>query len=452
MDAKQLKSLISEYTDAHRAEFFELEHKVWEVPELALNEHKSSAYHVEFLKARGFDVLEKAAGMDTAYVATKGSGSPVIGFSAEFDALPGLSQKVKTTKDPIIPEGPGHGCGHNLLGVGSVLAACALAYALEKTGTPGTVKVFGAPAEELCIGKPLMGNAGLFNGTDAVFDWHPMATNYACPSTCPAYFSIKYHFKGRTAHGNSPWYGRSALDAAMLMAHGIEMLREHIPPAPGGSGVSHSAAHTINYTFSDTGPEFASVVPDHAVLWCVGRMSTSELMSDVIRRIGLCADGAAMATETTVEPEYIAASHEMLPNEALARVVNDNLLEIGAPDYTAEERAFIAELQKNEGQEPYWDNNIQPFTLRPGPVVDSSEYTWVCPYNMLIINLGPGPGWHNWMVTACSGSTLGEKAMEKAGRIMAASAADVIANPKVLEEAKAEWAEHMKGREYKSLI
>jgi aminobenzoyl-glutamate utilization protein B len=159
-----------------------------------------------------------------------------------------------------------------------------------------------------------------------------------------------------------------------------------------------------------------------------------------------------MATETQVEEEYLAASHEMLPNEALARVVYDNLVEIGVPEFTEEEKQFVMDCQKNEGQAPFWDNSIKEFRHYSGPVVDSSEYSWVCPYNMLVLNLGPGPGWHNWMVTACAGNTHGQKALDRAGQIMASAAADIICDPALLSKAKAEHAEVMKGRVYKSLM
>ncbi|MDR2771335.1 MAG: peptidase dimerization domain-containing protein, partial [Clostridiales Family XIII bacterium] len=314
-------------------------------------------------------------------------------------------------------------------------------------GLSGTIKLFGTPAEELCIGKPFMGSQGVFDGVDIVLDWHPWAGSAVNYSTCPAYFNVKYHFHGRTAHGNAPWHGRSALDAAILQAHAIELLREHYPPGP-----SPTAAHTINYTFSDTGPEFASVVPDRATLWCIGRFSTAELVSEIIGRVDACAEGAALATETTVTKEYITASHEMLSNETAARVLYENLIAAGDVVFTAEEKAFVETMQKEEGQTPFWADEIIPPASVAMAVTDAAEYSWVAPYGILILNLGPGPGWHNWMVAACAGGSHGEKTLDKAGLILASAAADFLEDDALLQKAKAEWAEKMKGRTYGSLL
>lgn len=384
--------------------------------------------------------------MPTAFVGTYGSGKPVIGFSVEYDALPGLSQKVLDHKEPVVESAPGHGCGHNLLGTGALMAATALKEAMRKYGLPGTIKVFGTPAEELCIGKPVMGNSGIFDGIDILLDWHPSEESGAEYVTCPAYFNIRYHYKGQTAHGNAPWYGRSALDAAILQGHAIEMLREHIEPS------QTSAAHTINYTFSDTGPEFASVVPDRATLWCIGRFTTSEQVSDVISRIDRCAEGAALATGTSVEKEYITASHELIPNKTVSQTIYNNLLEIGSVRFTEEEKHFVHNMQKEEGQETFWSETIRPFGGGSMGVIDSSEYSWAAPYGILTLALGPGPGWHNWMITACSGGSHGQKVMNKAAQILAASAVDFVLDENLIKAARAEWKERMGGRKYKSLL
>jgi aminobenzoyl-glutamate utilization protein B len=444
-----VKQHIATYIEENREAYHALSKAIWEKPELGLEEYEAHRLHTEFLKERGFRVESGVADMPTAYVATWGEGKPVIGFSAEYDALPGLSQNVTPHKAPVKEGAPGQGCGHNLLGVAGVLAAVSLKEAMRKQGLSGTVKVFGTPAEELCVGKPFMGAAGVFDGTDVILDWHPWAYSASHYATCPAYFNVKYHFHGRTAHGNAPWHGRSALDAAVLQAHAIELLREHYPPGP-----SPNAAHTINYTFSDTGPEFASVVPDRATLWCIGRFSTGELISEIIPRVDKCAEGAALATGTTVTKEYITASHEMLPNETIARVLYDNLIAAGDVAFTEEEKAFVAEMQKEDGQEPYWMGgaDVPAPEAMPIAVTDSAEYSWVAPFGILLLNLGPGPGWHNWMVTACAGGSLGEKTLEKAGLVLASSAADFLADGELLQKAKTEWAEKMKGRTYGSLL
>ncbi|MDR2354656.1 MAG: amidohydrolase [Clostridiales Family XIII bacterium] len=443
----EIKRCIAAYIEENRDAYHKLSKAIWDKPELGMEEYEAHRLHTEFLRERGFRVESPVAGMPTAYVATFGEGRPVIGFSAEYDALPGLSQKVSPHKEAIRPGAPGQGCGHNLLGVAALLAACALRDAMQKRGFSGTIKIFGTPAEELCIGKPFMGSAGVFDGVDLILDWHPWAGSSAHYVTCPAYFNVKYHYRGRTAHGNAPWHGRSALDAAILQAHAIELLREHYPPGP-----SETAAHTINYTFSDTGPEFASVVPDRATLWCIGRFSTAELVTAIIGRVDACAEGAALATGTTVTKEYITATHEMIPNETVAGVLYENLIAEGDVAFTAEEKAFVAEMQKEEGQAPFWAAAVPPPVSAAMAVTDAAEYSWVAPYGILILNLGPGPGWHNWMVAACAGGSHGEKTLDKAGRVLASAAADFLENDALLQRAKAEWAAKMEGRTYGSLL
>jgi aminobenzoyl-glutamate utilization protein B len=447
-NAKDVKRCVSEYIEANRDEYHRLSKAIWEKPELGMEEYEAHRLHTEFLKSKGFSVESGVASMPTAYVATWGEGKPFIGFSAEYDALPGLSQNVTPHKDPVRPGAPGQGCGHNLIGAAAVLAAVSLKEAMIKNAVKGSIKVFGTPAEELCVGKPFMGGEGVFDGLDLVLDWHPWAGSSVHYATCPAYFNVKYHFSGRTAHGNAPWHGRSALDAAVLQAHAIELLREHYPPS-----TSLAAAHTINYTFSDTGPEFASVVPDRATLWCIGRFSTAELVRDIIGRVDKCAEGAAMATGTTVRKDYITASHEMLPNEIVANVIYDNLIAAGDVAFTEEEKAFVTAMQKEEGQEPFWagDAPLPPDTASIA-VTDAAEYSWVAPYGILLLNLGPGPGWHNWMVTACAGGSLGEKTLEKASQVLACSAVDFLLDGELLQKAKTEWADKMKGRTYGSLL
>ena len=443
----EIKQFILQYIQENCEIYFDMARRIWEKPELGMEEHFASKLLADFLENQGFSVERAAAGMPTAFVATWGEGKPVIGFSMEYDALPGLSQKAQWQQEPVRCGAPGHGCSHNLLGVGGAMAAVAFKNAAEKFGLHCTIKAFGTPAEELCIGKPAMGNAGYFRGLDCVLDWHPSALTDASYRKCPAYFSVKYHYHGRTSHGNSPWHGRSALDGAQLQAHAIEMLREHILPGPGPQ-----AANTMNYTFSDTGPEFPSVVPDRATLWCIGRFETSAQLADALARVDNTARGAALATGTSVEIEYLAASHEQLPNETLQRVLQSNLELLGDVEFTAEEQEFVMQMQRQTGQDCWWMEAPVPFGFKYAFVTDSSEYSWEAPYAILEVNLGPGPAWHNWMVTACSGTSHGNKCMQKGAEILAAAAVDVVTDSALLEACKAEWRERLGGREYHSLL
>ena len=446
--ANEVKQFIESYIKENNAVYHEMSDKIWERPELGMEEFEAFEIQTSFLEENGFTVEKGVAGMPTAYVATYGEGSPVIGFSSEYDALPGLSQKISDVKDPVVEGAPGQGCGHNLLGVAAMFAVMSLKEAKEKLNLPGTIKLFGTPAEEICVGKPFMGNAGVFNGVDLFLDWHPMSYNAAQYLVCHSYFNVKYHFSGRTSHGNSPWHGRSALDAAILQAHAIEMLREHLVP-----GYGEDAAHTINYTFSDTGPEFASVVPDKASLWCIGRFTNSDQVKEAIARIDNCADGAALATGTTVRKEYITASHNMIPNSVASKALYDNLVEIGPVDFTEEEKETIFRMQENEGVEKYWEGDtIREFCAGAMAVTDAAEYSWVAPYGLFQLATGPGRGWHNWMVTMCSGTTYGYKGINKAAQILASTAIDFIDDPELLQKAQDEFNERTEGLEYGSLL
>jgi aminobenzoyl-glutamate utilization protein B len=221
------------------------------------------------------------------------------------------------------------------------------------------------------------------------------------------------------------------------------MMREHLPPG------KETAANTVNYTFSNTGPEFPSVVPDKASSWYVGRFIDSQMMADAIKRIDKCADAAALATETTVQKEYIAATHEMIPNTVAARTGRKNLLEFGVPEFTEEEREFLYAMQDSAGQERFEiGSDVKPYEETWMSVTDSSEYSWFAPLSLLHVALGPGPGWHNWMVTACAGRSHGVKAVNAAARAVAATAVDFILDARLLAEAREDQKKRLNGRTY----
>lgn len=436
------------WIEGHQKELIELSQKVWEFAELGLEERRSSKLIIDFLSTKNFAIDKGLAGIPTAFIATCGSGKPVIGINCEYDALPGLSQEVIPKKLPVIPGAPGHGCGHNLLGPGGVGAAVALKVIIEKHGLPGTIKVLGAPAEEVCIGKPYMAQVGLFKGFDAIIDWHPYYLNRVLYDTCNAYFNMKFHFKGRAAHGNSPWEGRSALDSAILMGHAIELLREHIPPG------EPTAANTINYTFSDVGPEYPNVVPDRSTLWCVGRIQTVDQMQPILTQIKNCAEGAALSMGTEITEEFITVTHEKIPNAVLSGVMYRNLVNLGVPFYTPEEEKFARDLQTScNAPEIGMDRQIQP--LGPGStgVTDNSEYSWFAPFVMASIACAPpGVGWHNWQVNAAVNSGLGWKGMLLAAKVLMSTGVDLLLNEGLIEEAQEEFKKRIGGREYRPLL
>ena len=442
------KSFIDTYIRNNAKEFFSYADAIWTYAELGCSEHKSSKLLCKLLESHGFKVTSGVAQMPTAFVAEWGTGSPVIGFNCEYDALPGLSQNESTDKNPVVPGAPGHGCGHNILGVGSIMAAVALKSWMQGVNASGIIRVFGTPAEEICVGKPYMARDGIFEGCDAILDWHPWDKNGANYDTCNAYFNIKYHFSGRTAHGNSPWEGRSALDTGLLMGHAIEMLREHIPPN------TPDAANTINYTFSDVGPEYASVVSDRCTVWVIGRINSSDLAETIIQRIHKCAEGASIATGTSWRYEFITASHEKIPNETIASVMHNNLVDIGPPQFDQTEIELSKKWQRElQVPEHGMSQTIEAFHGGASAVSDNSEFSWFSPFAMVWIAGGPiGIGWHNWQISFCSGGSIGRKAMQHGATIMACSAVDLLTNSELLKTARQEHSDRLNGRKYKPLM
>ncbi|MEW6529867.1 MAG: amidohydrolase [Thermodesulfobacteriota bacterium] len=447
-DTEQARRVITKWMDENVPRFFPYARAIWSYAELAGQETRSASLLCRVLRENGFDVRERVADMPTAFVARWGDERPVIAISCEYDALPGLSQQLTENRQPLVKDAPGHGCGHNLLGVGGIMAAVAIKEWLEQFHVPGTVVLLGTPGEEICLGKPFMARARLFEGLDAILDWHPWTYNLATYDVCNAYFSLKFHFAGRSAHGNAPWHGRSALDAALLMGHAIELLREHIPPG------NPDAAHTINYTISDAGPEFPNVVPDRAVLWVIGRLSTAELVAEVMARVDKCAEGAALATGTAVEREFISATHEKLPNQTVAEVVHRNFQQIGPPRFSEEEHALARRMQRSQGaRETGISEEILLFGPKGTALSDNSEFSWFAPFaTVWVAAVPPGLGWHNWQVTFLCGSDIGRKAMVTAAKVLAASAAELFLHPETLAAAKQELAQRLAERPYRTLI
>ena len=450
MSIDKEKKKILELLENDKESFFETSMSIWKNPELALQEYFAQEQLVKILEDNGFKVEKGLGDMPTSFVAECGSGKPVIGFSSEFDCLPGLSQNnTSTFKDPIVEGGPGHGCGHNLIAVGGIQAAVSLKKIMEETGMKGTLKVFGTPAEEICIGKPFMARAGCFEGLDAVLDWHPSELNLPGYRSCPAYFNVKYHFKGKSAHGNAPWRGVSALDSAMLMGHAIELLREHVDPGPENG---HS---TINYAFPDCNNAYPVVVPDKSIIWIVGRIFDSNLMQDVLRRIRDAAEGCAKATGTEVTEEFITATHNMIPNKVISEVMYDNFLAVGPPDYSEEDQNDAKEIQKSMGcNVTGYDGVIEPCSPGSLPVTDSSEYSWFAPLGILSVALSPSVecASHNWAVCYSAGSPVGMKTVLTASKVLALTAYDLLNNPELLAKAQDEFNERTGGVGYTTLL
>src|SRR6185369_15404360 len=276
------------YLDQTRSRWEQVSSQIWDYSETGLQETKSAAYLADLLEKEGFRVTRNVGGMPTAFVATIGSGPPVVGILAEYDALPGLSQRAgETHKDPRQPDAPGHGCGHNLLGTSAVAAGIAANQARIQQKLPGTIKVFGTPAEEILIGKTFMIMGGAFKDTDVVLSWHPSDKNEISYLTRLALSAADVEFFGKTAHAAaSPWLGRSSLDAMELFEHAMSLMREHVQPTA-----------RIHRVIKDGG-KVANIIPDYAKVQVWLRDKNIASVDEMMGRMRKAADGAALGTET----------------------------------------------------------------------------------------------------------------------------------------------------------
>jgi aminobenzoyl-glutamate utilization protein B len=440
-----LKTAAFTWVEANLAELARMNDEIWRAAEVAMEEYRSAEVLASYLEKMGFRVERGVAGLPTAFVGIYGAGEPVIGFLAEYDALPGLSQEVATVKKPIKEGEPGHGCGHNIFGVASVAAAVAAKEAMEKGGLKGTLKVFGCPAEETVEGKVFMAREGVFDGLACCIQWHPSSDNNVSLDSSNALNQFELEFFGRTAHSaGDPWHGRSALDAVELTDVGLNFLREHLQPTA-----------RIHYVILEGGG-VPNVVPDHARAWYYVRDIDRESVEKDYERVLKVIDGAARMTETTYKIHFKSGVHEMLPNRAGNEIVHSNLLLVGPPPWSEEEQTFAKEIQKNAGVElKGLSTKIEPFSLPEkswgSGSTDVAEVSWLTPTTSLGIASKPlGTPGHHWSVVACGGMSIGHKAAAVAAKVMAASCLDFLTQPQTIQKMREEWTAKKKGREYKS--
>ena len=419
---------------------------IWDYAELGYKERKSSALLQSTLKDNGFAVEAGVAGMPTAFVATYGSGSPVIGILAEYDALPGLAQANSPTKTPIVNKTDGHGCGHHLFGTGSVAAGIAIQKLIEAGKIKGTVKVFGCPAEEGGSGKVYMVKEGLFNNVDIVLHWHPADNNSVTYTSALANKSAKFRFYGIASHASmSPEQGRSALDAVEAMDNMVNLMREHVPQET-----------RIHYVITNGG-KAPNVVPDFAEVYYVVRNPEKALAVSVFDRVVKAAEGAALGTDTKMEFEVISGVHDLLINKTLAANMQINLEKVGGVKYIPDEKIFAEKIQgsflikpasidsagivkamhiqKNQGSTDVGDVS---YTV---PTVGLEAATWV-----------PGTSAHSWQAVACGGTDIGIKGMMVAAKTIAFTAIDLFTNPALIKKAKEEFIQTKGNYQYKALV
>jgi len=461
---EMVKEKAWNWIEENKKRIIELSDTIWGYAELGLMEQKSSKLLADELERLGFKVVRGVAGMPTAFVAEWGRGHPVIGVMGEYDALPGLSQKLVSHKDPVVEGAPGHGCGHNIHGTSGMAGAVAVKMVMEEAGIPGTIKFFGTPAEENYDGKVFMVRAGLFDDVDAVLSHHPSSVNTTGLGSSNAVNSVKFHFYGKSSHAaGSPEQGRSALDAVELMNMGVNFLREHV--------IEKARIHYV----IEAGGNQPNVVPDYARSWYYVRSPEREQVDQLYDRVLKIAEGATLMTGTTHKVEFLGGCYNILPNKALSDIVLANMREIGAPQYTEEELEFarkigetVPEEQKRDSLrkvefpnwEKYMDVDLVQEVIDPwdeGKVMagstDVSDVSWKMPtmeFGTTTFVLG-APG-HSWQAVTCSGMSIGHKSLLFAAKTIAGAALDLMTKPELLEKTQDEFKERMKVRTYRSPI
>jgi aminobenzoyl-glutamate utilization protein B len=430
--------------------FGKISDTIWGYAELGLQEFRSSKLLADTLEAAGFTVERGLAGMPTCFVASYGSGKPVIGLLGEFDALPMLSQKARVPrKDPLVEGAPGHGCGHNSMCTAAAAAAIAVKEAMDTYGIKGTIKVFGSPAEEIVVSRPYMIRAGLFEGVDAVIDNHSSAgfgTGYGVSGN--ALFSTIFTFKGKTAHSaGAPWVGRSALDAVEIMDVATNFLREHLP-----------LSQRMHYVILEGG-EAPNVVPDKASVWYYVR-NTDERLEDMYERVVNCAKAGALAAGVELaEIRVVSAIHQRHANKAAAELFQKNIDLVGMPAWSEEEQAFAKALQKELGaEEKGLPKEVDKLEAPSGVSMgggssDVGDVSLIAPLATITFpGSVPGAIAHHWSYVACFYGSTAWKGLNAGAKAIAASAVDLLTKPEELAKLRKEFEEYSKTHPYKPFL
>ena len=460
------KAIILEHINQNDEELAFIAKQIWDNPQVALQEEFASKLLAEQMTADGFDITWGAGGMPTAFVAEWGSGSPVIGFLGEYDALPGLSQEMTSHKSPIEEGGPGHGCGHNLFGAACMASVMGLKAAMERERIGGTIRFYGCPAEETLVGKTFMARDGVFDDLDAAITWHPGDNNLTWNGPTMAMNSFLVSFYGVAAHaGATPWLGRSALDGVMLMDAGVNYMREHVPP--------ESRIHSV----VTSGGQAPNVVPAFAQVWYFVRAPQRAQVEEMYRWMGDIAQGAALMSGTRHEIELLSGCYNMLPNAVISDLLYQRMAEVDDMRFTDQERQFARELQATfpDGSvqrgydwtqqftsarldpaaidDPLWERVLPPSPSPPlmGGSTEVADVSWITPTAQITTTCWPlGTPGHSWQTVASCGSSIGAKGMIFAAKIMGLAGLDLLTQPELLASARAEFDASRAGRAYVS--
>ncbi|MDI6029277.1 amidohydrolase [Corticibacterium sp. UT-5YL-CI-8] len=459
-------SLLATELERLTPDFIHLADAIWETPELCFEEHRSVAAQIAVMEARGFRISRGLGGLETAFSADTGKEGPIIAFLGEFDALPGLSQEAGLAQPRALePGGNGHGCGHNLLGAASMLAATALAIVLEKGGLKARVRYYGCPAEEGGWGKGYMVRDGAFDDAAVAIGWHPGAFNGIRARSTLAVSNRAYRFKGRAAHAAmAPHLGRSALDALELMNIGTNFLREHMP-----------SDARIHYAITDAGGSAPAVVQAQAEALYMIRAPELDEMHDLVARVDDVARGAALMTGTEVDILPKGGASNILPNAVLCEVMHRVMLGLGPLDISDEERSFAEAIRVTLHQPQASDRKalleadallpvgqgklpvhlgLRPYDWRMAQgtgSTDVGDVSWIVPtVECGTATWAAGTPSHSWQAVAQGKSQLAHRSMARAAATMAGTALELISEPSLLDEARRDHALRRGGRDYRS--
>lgn len=424
-----------------------LSDEVWRYAETALKETRSSKALADWAEAKGFRVTRGVAGLPTAFVAEFGSGKPVIGIMGEYDALPGISQKAQPVKEALEAGAPGHGCGHNLFGVGSLAAAYAIKELIAAGKLQGTIQFFGTPAEEAVGGKIYMLRDGVFKDVDVMLAWHPGDETQSDTKSSQALVDLTVEFRGRAAHAAfDPWNGKSAADGLEIFTFGVNLMREHIRPTSRMHYVVQQAGNVPN------------VVPEYAKVWIWLRDNERSEVDRLLARIRQIAQGAALAADVESQVNVQGGDWNMLVNMTGQRIAWQNMEWLGPIQFTADEQQFAKTIQKETGVEQRGlMGNVKPFEDEPGPPeggsTDVADVSWNVPTIHLSVTTAPiGAPWHGWPVVACGGMSIGHKGMAWASKALAATMIDLYRDPRNVASVRADFAKSTEGVTYKPYI
>ncbi len=428
---------IMKFLDNGFDDYSKVAQDIWTHAELGYLEEKSSKLLQNKLKEAGFKVNAGVANIPTAFSATYGSGKPVIGILAEFDALPGVSQDAVPYKQERKGCSAGHACGHHLFGTASTAAGIAISDWLKRNKQAGTIKVFGTPAEEGGAGKVYMSREGVFDDVDVMFHWHPSGENSAAAESCLSISTVKFRFHGTASHAAiAPERGRSALDGVEAMNNMVNLLREHVPQET-----------RMHYVITKGG-EAPNVVPAEAEVYYAIRHPQMREVKSILERVVNCAKGAALGTGTTMDYEVVAGAYNLLVNETLAEVIDANLRKVGGVVYNEEEKKFAEEIIKSYSHKNINISDSEKIAdflvsdIAGSYSTDVGDVSWLVPTAGLITATWvPGTSAHSWQAVAAGGMSIGHKGMINAAKTLALSAVEIYKNPEIATKAQKELKE-----------